>query len=89
VNTLVTDTLFGLRRGPDGLTITPRFPPQARGMRFCLTLPREEMAIDLKVTSDRVQGALRTTRGNHTLSAAFGETVSLHHTSRAPADANA
>ncbi|WP_299441973.1 trehalase family glycosidase [uncultured Rhodospira sp.] len=50
VNTLVIETLFGLRRRPEGLAITPRFPARAAGQSFRLTLPREDLEVSVDVS---------------------------------------
>jgi hypothetical protein len=78
VNTLLIETLFGLRNGPRGLQATPRFPPQAEGLAFSLTLPRHELLIELTIVPEAgVAGSSRGPKGTLPFHAKFGETVFL------------
>jgi hypothetical protein len=77
-NTLLIETLFGLRNGPRGLQATPRFPLQAEGLAFSLTLPRHELLIELNILPEAgVAGSSRSPKGTLSFHAKFGETVFL------------
>jgi hypothetical protein len=78
VNTLLIENMLGLRNGSRGVEITPRFPPQAEGLRFSLNLPRDELLIEWTVGSlGAVVGSSQSRNGALSFEAMFGETVLL------------
>lgn len=77
VNTLVMEVLFGLQRTDGGMTMCPRFPPRAAGLRFSLTLPSDGLAIDLEVGENGTVRGYPDPDGGRRFEAAFGETVFL------------
>ncbi|MQX35680.1 MGH1-like glycoside hydrolase domain-containing protein [Roseospira navarrensis] len=87
VNTLVIETLFGLRREPEGLTLTPRFPERAAGHRLTLSLPHPGLDIRAEIRSGgAVRGTVRGPWGERTFHLAFGETLSLSPAANHPGD---
>jgi len=78
VNTLLIENMLGLRNGSRGVEITPRFPPQAEGLKFSLNLPRHELLIELNILHEgAVAGSSRALKGTVSFEAKFGETVLL------------
>jgi hypothetical protein len=78
-NTLVIETLFGLRREGGRAVMQPRFPRRAAGRTFMLTLPLWNVSIELKVLGgDRVGGEIRNGDGVTRFRAGFGDTVPLN-----------
>lgn len=51
-NTLLIETLCGLRYVDGALVLQPRFPPEAQGLAFALTLPSRDLRLSLRVTGD-------------------------------------
>lgn len=59
VNTIVLETLFGLRNTERGPVMQPRFPKRAEGRAFSLSLPLWDVRIDLDVEQGgAVQGSV-------------------------------
>ncbi|MGH6950202.1 MAG: MGH1-like glycoside hydrolase domain-containing protein, partial [Vitreimonas sp.] len=78
VNTLVIETLFGLRLDAGNPVARPRFPKRAAGRSFALTLPLWNVSIGLKVFSgEQVGGEIRSAEGVRAFRAGFGDTVPL------------
>ena len=78
VNTLVIDTLFGVRRTAHGASMQPRFPSGAQGLSFSLTLPRDGLTIELEVLAERaVAGVCSNENSRVPFHVGFGETVPL------------
>ncbi len=78
VNTLLIENMLGLRDGSRGVEITPRFPPQAEGLKFSLNLPRYELLIELNILHEgAVAGSSRAPKGTVSFEAKFGVTVFL------------
>jgi hypothetical protein len=87
VNTLVIETLFGIRRTQLGPAMRPRFPQQAEGLHFSLSLPRDALLIELEVLAKgAVAGFSRSPKGYIRFEAAFGETIDLGSISAQPDD---
>jgi len=78
VNTLVVETLFGLRHRPEGLTITPRFPDRAAGRSMTLRLPHLDVAIRADVQAGgAVRGSATGSWGARPFDLGFGQTLVL------------
>jgi hypothetical protein len=78
VNTLVIEVLFGLRHTARGLIMQPRLPPQAEGLSFTLSLPRDGLSIELEVLANgAVCGHSAGRDSGSRFEAAFGDTVIL------------
>ena len=78
-NTLVIETLFGLRLEGGRAVMQPRFPSRAAGRTFTLTLPLWNVSIELRVLGgDLMDGEIRSPDGLAGFRAGFGETVPLN-----------
>ncbi|MEW6168023.1 MAG: trehalase family glycosidase [Pseudomonadota bacterium] len=59
VNPLLIEGLIGYRRTAAGCVIRPRFPDEARGLSFRLSLPQDDCQLELSVLPDgRVRGRI-------------------------------
>jgi hypothetical protein len=76
VNTMVVETLFGLRFEGGAPALTPRFPRRAQGRTFTLTLPAWDMHARLAVDAmGGARGEIRVRDVIHSVAAKSGETV--------------
>ena len=78
VNTVVVGLLFGFAREHGRRVLRPAFPLAATGTVLRLSLPAEQLTIEVAVeTPDVLQGFVQGPGGLRTFSAAFAETIDL------------
>jgi hypothetical protein len=78
VNTLIVETLIGFERTEGRAAIRPRFPSRAAGLRFRLTLPTDELMIELDVRhGGAVTGRCCIGKDCRSVNAGFGERIEL------------
>jgi hypothetical protein len=77
-NNLLLEVLLGLEAGPRRLTLRPRLPPAAVGLRLLLRLPQPAVELALQVTSvDGVKGRVSHAERTAGFTVAFGQRLDL------------
>lgn len=74
VNTIVIEMLFGVAQANGQFFMRPRFPPQAEGRRFRLSLPAWNLSVELTALQD---GRTRGLAQGRAFEAGFGDLVPL------------
>jgi hypothetical protein len=79
VNPLLIEYLVGYRRDGETLSLAPRFPSQASGMRLQLALPGEDVVIRLEVRDDQsTRGEMIVGGERRPFALSSGETLLFH-----------